>query len=294
MKELSNFMTDSKGKILVCGSVVIDIISKKKFYGGTGGNIAYGLALLKSQPLLFSLVGKDFKKNYGNHLKKMGVDLQVGINPKNKTASFSYSIHEKGSSNEIWSPNAYRDIHDLSILDTVDNKKLKNITLAIFSPGSPKSTLRHIKEFKKITPNAKVIFDPGQMIHLYSKKQFIKCMNISDILILNTNEYHKMSKIIGEDIIKFFKNLKKVIIKTGGEKGSDIYKDNKVVHINAIKPKKALDTMGAGDAYRAGMLYGLANNQTIYNACKFGSKIASINVEFIGCQSYKIPRQFLK
>jgi adenosine kinase len=287
-------MVNNKGKILVCGSVVIDIISKKKFYGGTGGNIAYGLAQLKSHPLLFSLVGKDFKKDYGNHLKKIGVDLQVGINKKEKTASFSYSIHEKGSSNEIWSPNAYKDIHKLSILDTVDNKKLKNITLAIFSPGSPESTFKHIDEFKKITPNATVIFDPGQMIHLYSKKNFIDCMNLSDILILNNSEYNKISKIIGTDLVKFFKNLKKVIIKTDGENGSDIYKDNRVMHIDSIKPKKVLDTMGAGDAYRAGMLYSLANNQTIYNACKFGSKLASINVEFIGCQSYKIPKQFLK
>lgn len=286
-------MLVKKSKILVCGSIVIDIISKKKFYGGTGGNISYGLGQLKARPILFSLVGKDFNKEYGSHLKKSGVDLEVEINKKENTARFSYSIHEKGSSNEIWEPNAYKNIDSLSLVETVDNNKLKYVKFAIFAPGNAKSTYRHMSEFKEFSKHGLVIFDPGQMIYFYSKEQFIDCMNLADVLILNSNEYKKISTVLDKDLIKFFKNSNKIIIKTNGSNGSEIHRNNKITKIIAPKPKIVLDTMGAGDAYRAGMLYALSCGKSIYVACKFGAKIASKNVEYIGCQSYKIPKTML-
>ncbi|MDQ5971668.1 MAG: adenosine kinase [Patescibacteria group bacterium] len=282
-----------KSKILVCGSVVIDIISKKKFYGGTAGNIAYGLGQMKARPLLFSLVGKDFNKEYGPHLAKNGVDLQVRTDKKMNTANFSYSILEKGSSNEIWEPNAYVNINKLSILETVDIKKLKDVSIAIFAPGNPESTYNHLLEFKNFAPKAQIIFDPGQMINYYSKQQFISCMNLADILILNNNEYGKISKILDKDLVKFFTNSNKTIIKTSGANGSNIYNKSKITNINAPKPKQVLDAMGAGDAYRAGMIYKLWQGKSITAACKFGATIASINVEYIGCQSYKIQKKLL-
>ncbi len=280
-------------KILVCGSIVIDIISKKKFYGGTAGNIAYGLGQMKACPILFSLVGKDFKKYYGPHLKKLGIDLEVKINKKENTARFSYSILEKGSSNEIWEPNAYKDIDNLSLTETINNNKLNDVAIAIFAPGSPTSTYKHMSEFKKFSPDALIIFDPGQMTYFYTKNQFIDCMNIADVLILNNFEYKEISKILGCDLVKFFENLNKIIIRTKGADGGEIYKNNKLTKITAPKPKRVLDTMGAGDAYRAGMLFSLLKGKSIISACKFGAKIASINVEYIGCQSYKIPKNIL-
>ncbi|MCC6323893.1 hypothetical protein IT400_03840 [Candidatus Nomurabacteria bacterium] len=286
-------MAKNKIKILVCGSVVIDIISKKKFYGGTAGNIAYGLGQMKIKPLLFSLVGKDFEKDYGPHLKKIGVDLQIYTDKKNNTANFSYSIHEKGTANEIWKPNAYKNINKLSLVETVDNKKLKDVSIAIFAPGNPESTYNHLLEFKNFAPNGMAIFDPGQMIYFYSKKQFINCMNLSDILILNSTEYAKISKTLGTDLVKFFSNLNITIIKTNGANGSEIYKNNRITKISPQKPKIVLDTMGAGDAYRAGMLYKLSQSKSIIVACKYGAKIASKNIEYIGCQSYKIPKEMI-
>ena len=81
-----------KGKILVVGSVVFDTIFEKTFYGGTGANIAYGLSKFGVQPMLFSLAGKDFQKDYSSHLRKSGVDLRVDINKNGITGSCYRSI----------------------------------------------------------------------------------------------------------------------------------------------------------------------------------------------------------
>lgn len=287
-------MINKRDKILVCGSIVIDVISGEKFYGGTGGNIAYGLGQLGVSPILFSLVGKDFNIDYGKHLKNLGVDLNVSVDKMKDTANFSYSILDQGIANGVWSPNVYKNIDKLSLIKTISDKKLKDVTIAIFSPGSPESTYKHLKEFKSKNQKALTIFDPGQMISFYSKKQFVDCATLADLTILNDYEYKEISKTLKKDLVSYFKNLNKIIIKTKGDKGSEIFINNKIIKVKAVIPKKVYDTMGAGDAYRSGMLYKLIKGKTLKEACEFGAITASINVSHIGCQSYKIPKKLIK
>ncbi len=174
-----------KGKILVNGSVALDTILEKEFFGGTGANIAYGLGKLKANPLLFSLAGEDFKKDYEPHLKKTGVALRVHIEKKSLTANFR--IDTDKSSKEIisWQSNVYKKINKISLIKTIRKSELKNVSIAIFSSGTPESILRHISEFKKINKNAITIFDPGQEINNFSKKILEKCAYFCDIFIIN-------------------------------------------------------------------------------------------------------------
>lgn len=281
-----NLYEYKKGKILVSGSVVLDTILEKTFFGGTGANIAYGLGKLKLSPLLFSLAGQDFKKDFSAHLKKSGVDSRVHIDKKSNTAGFFSMTNDKKELVGIWSPNAYKNIHKISLLKTINQNEIKKVSIAIFSPGTPKSTYRHLREFRNFTPSALVIFDPGQMIDFYSKKQVINCFNLADILILNEIEFKQIKIILKRDPVIFFRKLKKIIIKTEGEKGSVIFKNGGKIKIKAIRPKHVVDTTGAGDAYRAGLIFGLWKGLSLAKSCALGSRLASKNIECLGCQKY--------
>ena len=169
-----------------------------------------------------------------------------------------------------------------------NDNKLGNFKIAIFSPGTPKSTERHMQEFHEKKKNATVIFDPGQMIHTYTKKQLENCIKLSDILILNELEFTQAEKILKKNLLKLFKN--KILIRTLGDKGSVIYEKGKEIRIPVVKAKKVLSAVGAGDAYRAGLIYGLINRLDIEYVCKLGAKMASKNVEYLGCQLYKIKK----
>jgi len=275
----------TKGKILVCGSVVIDNILGKISYGGTAGNISYGLGLLKSHPMLFSLVGYDFKE-FQAHLKKNGVDVRVALDKNKKTANFISVSGAKGERVESWHPNAYEKIHEVSLKKTIKSRELENTKIAIFSPGYPHSTLKHLIEFRAYAPRALVIFDPGQMITLYNKKTFSTCMELADMLILNALEYKQIKKILGADPIRLFKN--KIIIRTEGERGSVIFQNKTKNKISPVKPKVVMDTTGAGDAYRVGLIYGLYTGKSLEESCRLGAGIAAKCIEFVGCQEYKI------
>ena len=274
----------TEGKILVNGSVVIDTILEKEFFGGTGANISYGLGKLKTSPLLFSLAGEDFKKDYGAHLKKSGVILRVHIEKMKRTASFSL-INNEGEK-QIWilKRNAYKNINKISLTKTISENELKKISIAIFSPGTPDSILKHMREFRNHSPKATVIFDPGQEINNFSKKILEKCASFCDIFIVNENEYAQAKKILKQDPTKVFN--KKIIIKTLGEKGSIIFQDKKITKVPAVHPKKVVDTTGAGDAYRAGLIFGLWKGFSLTKSCTLGAKMAAINIEHLGCQKY--------
>ncbi|MEK7539497.1 MAG: PfkB family carbohydrate kinase [Patescibacteria group bacterium] len=277
---------NKKGKILVVGSVVWDTIFDKEFYGGTGANIAYGLGSLGAKPILFSLVGKDFKKDFSAYLKKSGVDSRVHINKKMNTASFSCVTNEKKEQIGVWKPNAYKNIHKISLLKTINRNEIKKVSIAIFSPGTPKSTYKHFREFKNFVPNALTIFDPGQMVNFYFKKQFIACFNLADILILNEIEYKQTKTILRKDPVVFFRKSNKIIIKTQGAKGSVIFQNGSKIKIKAVRPKHVIDTTGAGDAYRAGLIFGLWKGLSFAKSCAFGARLASKNIECLGCQKY--------
>ncbi len=280
-----------KGKILVNGSVVLDTIFQKEFFGGTGANIAYGLGKLKASPLLFSLAGHNFKKDFYPHLKKNGIDVRIHIDVSGLTARFCVASDNKGKEITSWQPNVYKKINKISLTKKIKVNELKEISIAIFSPGTSESILKHIYEFRQVAPKATIIFDPGQEIYNFSKKILEKCINFCDIFIVNEIEYTQTKKILGKDPRKFIK--KKIIIETRGEKGSVVFDGHakgwiskKIIKVPAIRPENILDTTGAGDAYRAGLIFGLWQGVSLVKACTLGALTASKNIECLGCQKY--------
>ena len=278
-------MAVKKGKILVNGSVSIDTILEKQFFGGTAGNISYGLGKLKTSPLLFSLAGGDFKKDYSAHLKKSGVVLRVHIEKIEKTASFSLINNEGEKQVWILKRNAYKNINKILLTKTISGNELKKVGIAIFSPGTPNSIFKHMREFKNHSPKATIIFDPGQEIDNFSKKILEECINLCDIFIVNELEYKQAEKIL-EKRKQGVRFSNKIIIKTLGEKGSVIFQNKKIIEIKAIRPNKIIDTTGAGDAYRAGLIFGLWKGFTLSKSCALGAKMAAKNIEYLGCQKY--------
>jgi sugar/nucleoside kinase (ribokinase family) len=270
--------------------------TKKRYFGGTAGNIAYGLCLLKEKPLVFSCVGKDFDLDYKDHLKKLGCHLRVFKSPKDIFCATFYSISDnKYQQIGIFQPNSYgNSIGKTLISKTLKPNDFSKIKVAIFSPGTGISIYKNILELKEKTKQQITkIFDPGQELSMSLNNNLLdKILPLSNIVIVNEVELMQFKQLYNLGIKEILKKGPKYLIETQGEKGSLIYfleEDRlKKIKIPPNKVTQVKEATGAGDAFRAGLIKGLLNDWPIEKAARLGSKMGALNVETFGGQGYRV------
>lgn len=253
------------------GSFVVDRFEICR--GGTAGNISYNLGKLNIKNILISVAGKDFLE-YGKLLEKMGTDLRVDIYEKENTAA-CFIIYDKDHDKiNIFCAGALQNAYKIKISEKLYPNEI--IKIAINAPNPIDSMKNFALELEKL--KIPMVFDPGQQINEFSRDDLLEILKKSEYLILNESEFEilkKKTKLNEEQITELVNN----IIVTFGAKGSEIYQIDEKITIPVAKPKKIIDTTGAGDAYRAGLLYGIFYNISLEDSCKLGSIIGSFAVE---------------
>jgi adenosine kinase len=317
-------MANKKSKVLVVGSIAYDVIfaihgdikneiplkdgqidkinlmftakNKERYFGGTAGNIAYGLGQLGEKPLVFSVAGGDFIQDYSKHLKNLEVQQRIIVKDKEFSATFYGISDEEYQQIGIWQPNAYGDyIEEAKLDDTVSPKEFEGIEYAIFSPGTGISTRNHMLELKKKNKEAKIIFDPSQVLSIfYDKKLLLECLSLTDILISNDTEIAQFETLFGLDKNAILDIGVEYVIETRGGDGSIVFSKDSEKSIPPKRPKRLVETTGAGDAFRAGLLYGLANDNDIETACRIGAYMGAKSVEEFSGQLYSADLNELK
>lgn len=312
-----------QNKILVSGSLVFDTIfdlhtaisdqivvedgvlgkqnlmftakEKQVYFGGTAGNIAYGLGLLHQSPFVFSAVGKDFDE-YEKYLRKNKAVLRVHKDKETFGATF-YGITDTNKEQfGIFQGGAYnKNIDSLSLAKCLSKTELQSVKCAIFAPGTAKSMLKQALELRKINSSAFILFDPGQMLAIdFSSKLLTDALKVSDMLIVNDTEYNFIKKNFNLDTEKIFALGVTYILETKGENGSTLYElENGCVReteIKASKVSKVVDPTGAGDAYRAGILYGILHDKDIEESMILASRLGAECVKNKGGQTYKLKK----
>ena len=82
----------------------------------------------------------------------------------------------------------------------------------------------------------------------------------------------------------------RAFIVTQGDKGSMIYTKEKVHTIPVIRAEKPKDPTGCGDAYRAGLLYGLSKNLDWETTGRIASLLGTYKVECSGGQQHSFSK----
>lgn len=273
--KFSNHILPDKIHILnVC--FLVDGLDER--FGGTGGNIAYSLALLGEKPTVLSQVGKDFQL-YDEWLQKLGISVE-GIRTIDTEFTAGAYITTDMSDNQItgFNPGAmkYPSQFDMTVID-------QNEALGIISPGNLTDMMEHPKYYRE--NGIPFIFDPGQQIPAFSGEQLVEAFDGAEILITNDYELQMIMNSTGltKDMV-----VEKVsyLITTLGEKGSVVNCNGEETHVDAVPVDKVVDPTGAGDAFRSGLLKGLSMDKTVADACKLGSVCAAYAVENSGTQEH--------
>ncbi len=250
-----------------------------KEFGGTAGNIAYNLSLLGEKPYIQATAGKDFG-DYKVWLKKNNIKLDFITTLKDEYTASAHIITDKDDNQITAFHGGAMFLNNFTVKNIISKMKP---TIAIIAPDSKIGMLLHAKELKE----AKVpcIFDPGQALPQFKKEELIELITGSEVALFNDYEIELFKKNSGLSINEI-KKLTKYLIITRGHKGSIIFNNDKEYTIKAAKPLGNLDPTGAGDAYRAGIIYGLVNNFPIDIIGKIASLCAVYTVEKYGTQTH--------
>lgn len=269
-------------------SIVTD--THKKSFGGTGGNQAFYLSRLGVFPLLFTTVGEDFT-DYKNFLKKNNISLRFIKLYKNILTASGFvmtDIHD----NQIWmfSAGAMQKARHLSLKslyfsNKVGNQKLNN-SFILISPTDLEAMNNLIKDAVKL--NKDFAFDPAFYIPHFSTDILSLGVRKCKILFGNDYEIAFIEKKLKRPITKLV-NKDQIVVKTLGDQGSEIFENGKWTKIPIYKTK-TIDPTGAGDAYRAGFIYGYLQNLPVKECGLMGAVTASFAVEIKGTMNLKFNK----
>lgn len=247
--------------------------------GGVGANIAYSLALLGAKPVLLTSVGPDAEE-YMQALSDLGVDTSQVYVSKLPTASFN--VITDADQNQIggFYPGAMFDSDALTFAPWKDSSAIFTV-----SPSHPKAMDRLVGESKKW--GLRLFYDAGQQVTNVDGPDMARGIEAAEVLILNEYEIGLMSKKTGITI-QDMKAKVPVVVTTYGKLGSVIEGKSvpEAIKIGIAKAEQVADPTGAGDAYRAGFLYGYARGWPLKTCGQLAAVTASFAVEHVGTQEH--------
>jgi len=250
----------------------------RREFGGVAGNISYNLKLLGEDSYPMGTVGDDFAP-YQDRLEKLGIStrhvrhIEGAFTPQ---AFITTDIED----NQItaFHPGAMQHSH----LNKVEDAE--GIRVGIVAPDGKQAMIQHSRGFVKAgIPH---IFDPGQGMTLFDGNELKQLIEEAKYIIVNDYEFQLLKERTGLDRRAITGQVEALII-THGAEGSVLWTRDGKESIDAVIPDGVEDPTGCGDAYRAGIIYGLLNDLDLVTACRIGSVMGAFKVAYKGPQNHK-------
>jgi len=247
-------------------------------FGGTAGNIAYSLSMLGEKPTIIACGGKDFER-YKEWLGKQGLTMD-GIRLVDDEFTAGAYITTDQSDNQItgFNPGAmnYKSGFQVPAPGPAG-------ALAVVSPGNLQDMRDYPRVYRKL--GIPYVYDPGQNIPALTSDQLLDGIKGSAVLISNDYELEMIMKATGKSRDELLATCG-AIVTTLGEHGALVVESGKETSIKAARVDKVVDPTGAGDAFRAGLLKGLATGRCLADAALVGATCAAYAVEKLGTQEH--------
>lgn len=295
-------------KVLVCGSIALDLIGRypgsfaeyqdryhvealnislqlstlHTSFGGCGMNIAYGLKKLAVDCIPLSAAGRNFTDHYREHLIGLGIDIDNIVIDEDFEECATAILINDNAGNHITAFHAGASVSAKRRLPReVDS--IEEVALAVLAPEDAPIMLRQARDLRDL--DIKVMFDPGQGLAEFSREEAVELLELSTYVVLNAHEWdilQRVARLTPDEIIE----MTEQVIVTRGDQGVLIYEGRQPVTVPALHPDRVVDTIGCGDAFRAGYVAGLIERRPADHCGRLGCLTALYNLESPQTQRY--------
>lgn len=249
----------------------------RREFGGCAGNVAYNLNMLEARAYILATAGKDFGP-YADWLDSLNISRKYIAEVDGYTAQ-AYITSDLGD-NQItaFHPGAMDLSHQLSVPLDAD------IGIGIISPDGPEGMRLHGQEFA--AAGIPYIFDPGQATTRFSGAELTQLIEQANWVTVNDYECELIQSATGLSAEQIAERVQALIVTLGAE-GSYILTAGKRIDIPAVTARQVVDPTGCGDAYRAGLLYGLMNAMDWETTGRIASLAGAYKIESAGTQNHR-------
>jgi adenosine kinase len=253
----------------------------RREFGGCAGNIAYTLNLLGGAPVIMATVGEDALP-YAQRLDRLRLARDhVRRVPDTFTAQAFITTDLDDNQITAFHPGAMNHSHENHVHEAAD------IGLGIVAPDGREGMLQHAREFH--AAGIPFIFDPGQGLPMFSGEELIEFVRLATYVTVNDYEGEMLQERTGRRIEELAKLVSAFVV-TLGARGSRIYTDGRLLDIPCARAEEVVDPTGCGDAFRAGLLYGIAAGLDWTLAGRLASLLGAIKIAKRGGQNHQFTR----
>jgi len=253
----------------------------RREFGGCAANIAYNLRMLGGEPLIMATVGEDAEPYY-RRLDALGI-ARTHVREVAGTYTAQAFITTDLDDNQItaFHPGAMGHSH-LNNVATAGG-----VGLAIVSPDGREGMLQHARELKEL--NIPFVFDPGQGLPMFSGAELLEFVKSASYVTVNSYEGKMLEERTGESLAELATKVKALIV-THGSAGSEIHTAGRRLEIPCVTVDNVVDPTGCGDAYRAGLLYGIAEGMDWRSIGQLASLMGALKIGARGGQNHRATR----
>jgi adenosine kinase len=127
---------------------------------------------------------------------------------------------------------------------------------------------------------------------MFNGEELAGFIDLADYVTVNDYEAELLQERTGKSLAQLAKQVKALVV-TLGAKGSVIHAGGKQYDIPCVKPEAVLDPTGCGDAFRAGLLYGITHRMDWAVTGRLASLIGALKIAQRGPQNHRFTRDSL-
>src|SRR5262245_8515200 len=254
----------------------------RREFGGCAGNIGYTLNLLGGEPLIMATVGDDYGP-YDERLKSLRLS-QRHIRPVRGSYTAQAFITTDLDDNQItaFHPGAMNHSHENHVHEA------SGVELGIIAPDGREGMLQHAREFH--AAGIPFVFDPGQGMPMFSGPELLDFVRMASYVAVNDYEAQMLQDRTGRKLEELAGMVKALVV-TLGAQGSHIYRNGSRIEVPCVKAEAVVDPTGCGDAYRAGLLYGIAAGLDWNVTGRLASLLGALKIARRGGQNHHFTRE---
>jgi adenosine kinase len=254
----------------------------RREFGGTAGNIAYTLRQLGGEPVLLAALGNDGAE-YLARLRGWGADTtHVRIDPELYTAQAIIITDQDNNQITAFHPGAMQNAHLTAVPSTHGD-----IALAIVAPDGRDAMLQHAEQLA--AARIPFIFDPGQGLPMFDGAELRRFVEQATWVAVNDYEGRMLTDRTGQSLAEMSRapHLRGIVVTLAGE-GCEIWQRGERTHVPGVAAREIIDPTGCGDAFRAGLLFGLERDWPLARAAALGNRLGALKIAHAGPQNHVV------